>query len=155
MGLTKEFLERIVQQFALNIDGIHGAEHWIRVYENGYRLSRATGANVNVVMWFSVLHDCQRVSNAGDLQHGPRAAAYARRHRKEIDLSEEEFELLVEAITCHTTGCDATADVTVQTCLDADRLDIGRTGCIVDQAWLYTEAAKNETMRSKKARRSR
>ena len=152
MGLNVNFLERVIHQFALDADGIHGPEHWIRVYENGYRLAPVTGANAQVVMWFSVLHDCQRVNNSQDIDHGPRAAQYARKHWKEIDLDGTAFGLLVEAIACHTRGCGPEADVTVQTCLDADRLDIGRTGYAVDPSYLYTEAAKLEARKARQKR---
>jgi uncharacterized protein len=87
------------------------------------------------------------------MRHGERAAAWARKHRKEIDLEDAQFALLVEALACHNRGCDPRADITVQTCLDADRLDIGPTGAIVDAAHLYTEAAKTEAMASRPPRR--
>ena len=150
--MNEKLLKEVVHQFSLNPRGIHGIEHWIRVYENGHRLAQETGANIRVLAYFAVLHDCQRVSNAGDRDHGLRAARYARKHRRDIDLSDKEFDLLVEAVSLHTRGCRPEADITVQTCLDADRLDIARTGCIVDQAHLYTEAAISETSRSKNLR---
>jgi uncharacterized protein len=152
VALNSELLEKTIHQFTLNIDGIHGAEHWIRVYENGFKLSQMTGANANIVMYFAILHDSQRVSNSEDSQHGPRAAIYAKRHRREIDLDNNEFELLIEAISSHTRGCRTDADISVQTCLDADRLDITRTGCMVNAACLYTEAAKDEAIRINKRR---
>ena len=34
----------------------------------------------------------------------------------------------------------------VQTCLDADRLDIGRTGARPMASFLYTDAAKDEVL---------
>jgi uncharacterized protein len=151
--MNQTFLERIIHQFSIDVYGIHGSEHWIRVYENGYRLAQLTGADVNVMMWFALLHDCRRVSNSEDQGHGQRAAEYARKHKREIDLDENQFSLLVQALSCHTRGCDYRADITVQTCLDADRLDIVRTGCIVDPAQLFTEAAKDEAI--KNLRRSR
>jgi hypothetical protein len=39
------------------------------------------------------------------------------------------------------------ADVTVQTCWDADRLDLGRVGIVPDPARLCTAAAKESAMR--------
>jgi hypothetical protein len=50
MGISRDLLRKIVDQFGLDIHGIHGTAHWIRVYENGYRLAQSTGANVNVLM---------------------------------------------------------------------------------------------------------
>jgi uncharacterized protein len=37
-------------------------------------------------------------------------------------------------------------DVTVQTCWDADRLDLGRVGTTPDPNWLCTEVAKRSEM---------
>ena len=144
-----KMLPKIGRQFCLDVNGIHGAEHWIRVYENGHRLAAVTGANVNVVLWFAILHDSCRVNNWSDRDHGPRAAAFAQRNRKDIDLSDEEFKLLVKALSCHTRGCLPTADITVQTCLDADRLDIGRTGARPMASFLNTDAAKDEVLHGK------
>jgi uncharacterized protein len=144
--MDRKFLEKVIRQFSLDIHGIHGAEHWIRVHENGFRLAQSTGANTEVILWFALLHDSQRVTNMEDMGHGERAAAWARKHRRDIELDDAQFGLLVEALACHNRGCDPRADITVQTCLDADRLDIGRTGAIVSAAYLYTEAAKRETM---------
>jgi uncharacterized protein len=152
--MNHSFLEKIIHQFSLDVHGIHGPEHWIRVYENGYRLAQLTGPDVNVIMWFFLLHDCRRVTKSEDLGPGQRAADYARKHKREIDLDENEFSLLVQALSCHTRGCDYRADITVQTCLDADRLDIVRTGCMVDPAQLYAEAAKDEAIRNRRKSRS-
>jgi uncharacterized protein len=145
-GMTDGFdpaaLQIILRQFSLDPHGIHGIDHWTRVRENGLRLAASTGADVKVIAWFSLLHDCCRLSNGRDMDHGPRAAAYARQIRGSIDLDDAAFELLVEAVECHTRGCSHSADVTVKTCLDADRLDIGRVGIRPLARFLYTEAGK-------------
>jgi uncharacterized protein len=154
MALDWDFLRRIVKRLGIDAYGIHGIEHWIRVYENGYSLAESTGANARVLIWFAVLHDSQRSSDAMDHGHGRRAAEFAKQHRTKIDLENREFELLIEALACHTEGCRPEADITVRTCLDADRLDIGRTGAKPDPAWLYTEAAKEMVIGSRKVRRS-
>ncbi|MBT5083254.1 MAG: hypothetical protein HOM62_22025 [Rhodospirillaceae bacterium] len=38
------------------------------------------------------------------------------------------------------------ADITVQTCWDADRLDLGRAGIVPDPRYLCTDAAKEPRM---------
>jgi uncharacterized protein len=139
--VSQAFIQKIAKQFSVDLHGVHGVRHWIKVHDNGIMLSKETGANVKVILYFAILHDCRRFSNGRDEKHGPRAAAYARKHRDEINLTNEEFELLDEALTTHTNGCGYNADITVQTCLDADRLDIGRVGAIVDPAQLYTKSA--------------
>jgi uncharacterized protein len=140
----QKFLEMAVKQFSLSIHCIHGVGHWIKVHENGFRLADKNRANKRVIRYFAFLHDCRRLNNGSDHSHGPRAADYARKHRDKINLTDKEFKLLTEALSKHTTGCSYRADITVQTCIDADRLDIGRVGCIIDPAQLYTKAAIEE-----------
>jgi uncharacterized protein len=142
MKLNREFVDKIIKQFPLNVNGTHGIGHWQRVLVNGLKLARTTGADTSVVIWFAYLHDCRRLSEGGDNGHGPRAAVYARTHKDELGLNETQLKLLLEAISCHTKGCGFGADITVQTCLDADRLDIKRIGARVDPNQLYTEVAR-------------
>jgi uncharacterized protein len=139
-------LEQILASYKLPVSGTHGILHWGRVFENGRRLSPITGAVDRVVDLFAVLHDSQRRSEGSDRGHGPRAAAYAKTLRSEIDLSDREFELLVQACDCHTRGATNGADITVQTCLDADRLDIPRVGMRVNTNLLFTSAAKDPSI---------
>ena len=51
------------------------------------------------------------------------------------------FELLYDACAHHTDGLTE-ADITVQVCWDADRLDLGRVGMIPAPKKLCTAAAK-------------
>src|SRR3954466_1645131 len=71
-------LQAVLEEYALPWDGDHGVAHWARVLENGLRLAGETGANVEVVRLFAILHDSRRVSEATDPDHGPRAAEFAR-----------------------------------------------------------------------------
>jgi len=117
-----------------------------RVFENGRRLSPMTGAAGQVVDLFSILHEPQRRSEGSDRGHGPRAATYTKTLRSEIDLSDQDFELLLEACDCHTRGTTNRADITVQTCLDADRLDIPTVGLSINTRLLHTPTAKNPSI---------
>jgi uncharacterized protein len=110
--------------------------------ENGLRLAGETGANPEVIEYFALLHDSQRWNEGHDPEHGPRAAEFARSLRKScVRLSNPEFESLYTACYYHTTGTTVT-DVTVQTCLDADRLDLGRVNITPEPEYLFTKAAK-------------
>ena len=148
VGKDAGLIKAIVRQFHLSLSGIHGVDHWLRVYSNGTRLAVSTGADLNVIKWFALLHDSGRRSDGSDREHGPRAVAFAMDHRAQMDMNDSVFDLLLSAIACHTTGCSPTADITVQTCLDADRLDIGRVGLRINTQLLYTEAAKAEVFSS-------
>jgi len=140
---VKHLLEIILSRYQLSVDGIHGIAHWGRVLETGRRLAPLTGADPRVLEYFAILHDSQRRGEGRDPAHGERAAVLCREIRAEIDLDAHEFALLVEACDCHTRGAPAQADITILTCLDADRLDILRVGMKIREELLYTGAARD------------
>ena len=71
--LSQDLLEHLLGQFPLGHSTIHGEDHWMRVLYNGRMLARETGANLNVVELFAIIHDCQRDNDNYDLEHGRRA----------------------------------------------------------------------------------
>ena len=126
--------------------GTHGLPHWGRVLENGLRLAERTGAKEDVVALFSVFHDSRLVSETADPGHGRRGAELARELRnKHISLSDEDFDLLITACVHHTDG-RTEGDITVQTCWDADRLDLWRVAIVPKASLLCTSAAKDVTI---------
>ncbi len=135
-------LQAILEDYALPLGGDHGVAHWARVLENGRRLAEETGANVEVVSLFAVLHDSKRINEITDPHHGPRAAAFAAELRGSVfDLDDHEFRLLFRACEGHTHE-RTHPDVTIQTCWDSDRLDLGRVGITPHHSRLCTEVAK-------------
>jgi uncharacterized protein len=139
-----QLIEVIRAQFKLDWHGIHGAPHWARVRENGLKLAALTGAKAPVVELFAFLHDSRRIADGKDFGHGARAAEFAIHLRAEgtITLSDSDFELLTLACMKHSDGL-TTADMTVQVCWDADRLDLGRVGTRPQPLYLCTDAAKD------------
>ena len=138
--------ETILEDYRLPLEGMHGVAHWGRVFENGVRLAEVTDAQLEVVQLFAILHDSCRQSETYDPDHGPRAAEYASRLRgKLFELPDAEFELLYQACYGHTHE-RTHRDITIQTCWDADRLDLGRVGIIPDPAWLSTDIARTDKM---------
>ena len=94
-------------------EGFHGFEHWMRALHNGRLLADAEGANLKVVELFCLLHDTQRRNENRDPSHGRRAARYAQSLRGIwFDISDEEMELLKEALKYHSDG-HTEADITV------------------------------------------
>lgn len=139
---TTPIVCEVLLGYALPWRGIHGVVHWARVLENGLRLAETTGANVAVVTLFALFHDCRRVNEDWDDDHGLRGAHCAQSLRGTlIHLSDAEFRLLYEACRLHTDG-HVRADVTIQTCWDADRLDLGRVGITPSPDRLCTDAAR-------------
>jgi uncharacterized protein len=124
--ITLELIKEIHSKYCLNWLGIHGVRHWVRVREFGLILAEKTGADQDLVELFAVLHDSQRKHEALDKRHGPRSAVYAKSlNGKFFQLTENQLDLLTFAIT-HHTNMRHHDDITVQSCWDADRLDIGR-----------------------------
>ena len=140
--MLKPVLNRILEDYALPLGGDHGVAHWARVLENGLRLAEETGAKVKVVQLFAVLHDSRRINEVTDPEHGPRAAEFATELRGSVfELDDHEFRLLCRACEGHTHERNH-PDVTIQTCWDSDRLDLGRVGITPHHSRLCTEAAK-------------
>jgi uncharacterized protein len=143
MPVSESLLILLRATYRLDWNGIHGVAHWARVRENGLRLASVTHANLNVVQYFAFLHDACRHSDGRDADHGRRAARLACAIRdRHIELGDTEFNLLVEALSGHTDGTHP-SDVTVATCWDADRLDLGRVDIVPDPRYLHTEAGRD------------
>jgi uncharacterized protein len=142
--ITKELISKVLDNYPLSINGIHGLSHWIRVRDNGLRLAELTGSNKAVVELFALFHDSQRVDEGKDLKHGQRGAEFAKTLNGSLfHLPENLFKLLYIACERHT-GDVTHKDITIQTCFDADRLDLGRFGIIPDPDLLCTNAAKRK-----------
>ena len=139
---TIPILQEILDRYTLPVRGYHGVVHWARVLENGLRLAALTGANIEVVTLFALFHDSRRINEHTDTGHGHRGARYARSLRgKLVHLNDVDFELLFDACSLHTDGLTE-GDVTLQTCWDADRLDLGRVGITPEPKLLCTDAAR-------------
>lgn len=140
--ITTAFIEFARQRFTLDWDGHHGVSHWARVRHNGLLLAEHTGANRKVVEYFSFIHDLGRDNEFHDPDHGARAAEIAAQIAGDlIDVTAAELRLLQDACAGHSNG-HMVADVTVMTCWDADRLDLGRVGIRPDPQRLCNEAAR-------------
>jgi uncharacterized protein len=134
----------IKRQYRLDWNGIHGSAHWARVRNNGLALSEHNGANVRVIEAFSVIHDSCRLSDGHDPDHGPRAAAFASSiNATLLKLGPKELAELIDACTHHTRGITVGFSITVLTCWDADRLDLGRVGIVPKPEFLCTEIARS------------
>lgn len=142
----KPIVHEILKDYALPVDGDHGVTHWARVLENGLRLSESTKANVAVVSLFAIFHDSRRVNECTDDGHGARGGDFAAELRGRLfDVSDHEFNLLYRACEGHTHELTH-PDITIQTCWDSDRLDLGRVGVTPHRSRLCTDVAKSKEM---------
>ncbi|MBO7104100.1 MAG: hypothetical protein J6W22_01270 [Fibrobacter sp.] len=108
---------------------IHGLAHWRQVEFNGVSLAKVTHADITVVRLFALFHDSKREDDGYDGEHGERGAEFAKQcfEEKLLDITQEQFEKLYHACKFHTKE-RSTGDATIDTCYDADRLDLGRVG---------------------------
>ena len=145
--LTTELVRVVASHYPLSTRGAHGPAHWFRVRQIGLRLAEETGASPAVVELFALFHDSQRENEHRDPGHGVRGAALATqfREREVFQVSDREMNLLLEACRHHTDG-ETEAEVTIQTCWDADRLDLGRVGIVPRPDKLCTSTAKQPAL---------
>jgi len=120
---------------------IHGVKHWQTVERNAHYLAGFNNADTEVLSYFAYFHDCMRENEYRDKGHGPRAAVFAKQHRDKIPLNDIQFKQLTDACKGHTHG-QRPECITINTCWDADRLDLLRVGIIPDANRLHNEEAK-------------
>lgn len=147
-------LESLRAQFQINWMGHHGIAHWARVRANGLMLAQLNGANPHVVELFAWFHDSRRVNEYEDNGHGKRGAALAKVLKgRFFEATDEEMDLLVHACSYHSDGL-LEDDLTVMTCWDADRLDLGRVGIVPEPRYLCTAEARSDAMLERANNRS-
>ena len=130
----------IKSEFKLDWQGIHGANHWARVLHHGKNIGQLRKADLLVVELFGFLHDSCRLDDARDPLHGARAAEFAHGiHGDYYQLQAKQLDTLCYALKHHSGG-EVSTDKTIQTCWDADRLDLGRVGILPSSAFLSPEA---------------
>lgn len=134
--------ERLISEFQLGTFTAHDQDHWQRVESYGLYLAAETGADIEVVRLFAWIHDSQRENESYDPEHGPRAAAWARRNCGDrFHLTPEQLELLDLACRDHELGLTSD-NVTIGVCWDSDRLDLDRVGKTPDPKYLSTEPGR-------------
>lgn len=142
--LTNELMVYLKEHYALNWErSYHGIEHWRRVEYNGLLVAESNGADKLVVSLFAFLHDSCRQNEMRDLDHGYRAKMFIEEELqpKFLHLPIPQLQQLTEACAFHTDGLTE-AEITIQACWDADRLDLGRVGIKPRSKFLCTPFAQ-------------
>jgi uncharacterized protein len=140
------FLAPIAKQYLLDPAHEHGLSHWARVLENGLRLAEIEGGDITVISLFAIFHDACRHNQSLDPGHGSRGAGLAKDLlASNSQVRPDQLDLLMEACRAHTDG-KTKADLTVQICWDADRLDLARAGITPRRKKLCTSSAKENNI---------
>jgi uncharacterized protein len=132
--MKPEQLSRIIELaksvFVLGDESYHGVRHWEEVAKNGEFLSMQPQVDATVVKLFAYLHDCKRVEEYADPEHGHRAAEYVDELRRNGELgflTFSQYYKLKNACELHHTG-GVSDDPTIGACFDADRIELIRCG---------------------------
>ena len=139
--MINSLVAKVIAEAKLANSSIHGVSHWQTVEKNGVYLCQFNSADLEVVRLFALFHDSKREDDYRDLEHGPRAEIYLREIRELIPLKDVQFETLCIACRTHTTG-QIPENITVATCWDSDRLDIGRVGIKPKEKYFSTPEAQ-------------
>lgn len=134
-GSLEEAIQKIIklakEQFILEDHNIHGFDHWDEVEKNGIMLANQPGVDLTVVRLFAHIHDCKRLDDHQDPQHGDRSADYVREIESELNfLTKTQIEKLWEACKYHHKGVVNKEDITIGACYDADRIELIRCGYV-------------------------
>ena len=153
--VSQKYVNYLAEKYCLSHNGHHGLEHWLRVLINGRLLAEANGADLEVVEHFALIHDVMRENENMDLHHGPKAAELVKSLSGTwIKLEDHQLNLLITACMYHSVG-RLDRDITIQTCWDADRLDLGRVGINPKPAYLGSELSRDPNFIEMAALRSK
>lgn len=141
--IPKHIIKKIFLDFDLHLtQSNHGIYHWARVIQNGRLIAEQNKANINILIAFAFFHDCQRMNEESDPEHGLRGGTYMLQFEKDLHLTKEEISKVFEACEGHTDILFH-HDKDISTCWDADRLDLMRVGIYPNPDKLNNEEAKN------------
>jgi uncharacterized protein len=106
---------------------VHGDSHWRDTAWFGAEMVRVERAcDPALVFLFALIHDCLRVDDGYDPEHGLRSAALVAELRADLlVLTDERAAVLRAACAEHSSGL-VTAHPTIGACWDADRLGLWR-----------------------------
>lgn len=133
----------IIKAFAVSNSkpsDIHGLSHWQNVERNAMLLSPETGADLQTLKIFAYVHDMCRENDGSDPNHGLRASKVLKKYSATLMGGIEERNIYRVCFACenHTTLLRS-GDALIDTCFDADRLDLLRVGITPDPEKMATE----------------
>ncbi|MDO8537269.1 MAG: HD domain-containing protein [archaeon] len=119
MNFKKEILKELKNE---KLDAGHGIDHLIRVYENGFKVSKRTNLDKDVLTAALLLHDYDRTD---EKNHALKSAQKAKTILQKIDFSNEKINLVFNAIKNHsrTDLSKSKKDIYSKIIYDSDKLD--------------------------------
>lgn len=130
---------KIIGQFALGNQSLHGPWHWEKVEHNATMLQDES-SDLLVCQLFALLHDCQRKNENDDPEHGKRAAQFI--DTLDLPITKDQLKILKFSCEFHNDG-KTSDDATIACCYDSDRLDLIRVGTVPEKKYLSTKRAKD------------
>ncbi|MFQ6729594.1 MAG: HD domain-containing protein [Alphaproteobacteria bacterium] len=118
-----DILPKITQITNQSRYGYHGLSHTIQVAFFALDIAQHIDQEPLPVLLAAALHDCARTNDAWCTEHGPMAVPIGKQFLKEHypNMSENDISRILYAVKNHTTGHNATDNVSA--CLwDADRI---------------------------------
>lgn len=145
--MSNELIRIAAEDYALCLHGPHGPAHWARVIENGKALAAMYGVNPRIPELFGAFHDCRRITENYDINHGARGAQALVDRRNRYGLTSKEFSTVVMACAFHATARpEGDWPLEARICFDANRLDLLRVGITPHPLYLFTEFAKMQSV---------
>jgi uncharacterized protein len=141
----EKIIEYIQSRALLFNSPIRGMRHWKSVEKIGMYLCERNNADRELVKMFAYIHDIGRVNEDEDFEHGKRSAEIAKEmvgNKIITGLNEDQLQKLYYACEHHSEADAKSDDITIQTCWDADRLDLWRLRIAPRKELLYTDAGK-------------
>jgi len=142
-------MEKIIEYIKLKArlfnSPIHGIKHWKNVEKIGMYLCERNNADRELVKTFAYIHDIGRLNEDEDFGHGKRSVEIAKEmveNKIITSLDENQLQKLYYACEYHSKEDAKSDDITIQTCWDADRLDLWRLMITPKKELLFTDAGK-------------
>jgi len=133
----------IIKNYAINHaipSDVHGLSHWRNVERNAILLAEKTGVDTHPLRVFAYIHDMCRENDGGDPEHGLRASKVLKKYMGTFLNGMDDIINYKLCFACENhTRILRTGDLLIDSCFDADRLDLLRIGIKPDPDKMATE----------------
>jgi hypothetical protein len=142
--LDPAFVNFLLAEFPLDVQGPLGLKHWRRTARNAKWIHQnESRTDLEVMIYFAYLADSQKEFLGKDPHHGRRAAQLAHRVHGEygFNLSPMRLKILCDALEGHNQKREP-KNLTEAACWDAVRLDTLHHGKHIMPKYIHLEASR-------------